>query len=112
MASPTLTSVSERAVEQQSRHRLVTTSADVADQALADYAKPVQVHLFPQPRMPHADRTAWSPDRFQSHARCRLICLDADVVEDVDRRAVARVAHAVAAVVRPHQPHAGLVIGG
>jgi hypothetical protein len=43
MVGPTLTSVSERAVEQQSRHRLVTTSADVADQALADYAEPVQV---------------------------------------------------------------------
>jgi hypothetical protein len=100
----------ERAIEQQCRHRLITFLANTPDKPRAFlHERGAVEHLF-QPCVAHADRSVRPPCRLKSHSRRGLVGLNADPVEQVDRRAVARMTDPVAAVIGPHQSHTRLVV--
>src|SRR5579864_2185884 len=94
----------EGPVVEQRGNRLVASIADQSGRALRqrDGAEDVL-----KPRVPHAHRAVRTPSGFEAHARRGLVVLNADAIENVDRRAVARIADAVALIVGADQPHAG-----
>src|ERR1700758_558008 len=69
------------------------------------------VQHLPQPRMPHAHGSVRPPCRLEGHSGRDLVALDADLVKEIDRRAVSSMTYSVSAIVGPHQAHTGLIIG-
>jgi hypothetical protein len=61
-----------------------------------------------QPYVSHANRSVRPPCRLERHSRRGLVGLNADPVEQVDRRAVPRVTDPVTAVIGPHQSYTSL----
>src|SRR5208282_5049085 len=95
-------SVSGRAVVEQGRRRLVAALADAALEPRADLAERLGRQDRLEPRMADADRALRPPGGLEAQGRRRLVLLDSDAVENVDRRAVPRVPDAVAAIVGAH----------
>ena len=61
--------------------------------------------------MADADRPVRPPRGLKSHSRRRLVALYSDFIEYIDRRAIARMADPIPAIIRADQPDAGLVVG-
>jgi len=84
--------------KQQRRRMFVALRAEVTGQAGIMLRQRIQRQHIGQPGMGHA-HCAIRPERgLQRHAGAGLVALDADAIEQVDRRTIAGMAHAVAAV--------------
>src|SRR5437016_12689468 len=61
--------------------------------------------------MADADRPVRPPRGLECHSRHRLVALNSDRVEYIDRRAIARMANSIPAIIGADQPDAGLKVG-